>query len=41
VATQSHAPLDDAEALDAAPAELWMRWRGELPSYADARFPAS
>ncbi|HZZ04324.1 DUF927 domain-containing protein [Paraburkholderia sp.] len=28
---------DDAEALDAARAEFWMRWRGELPSYAEAR----
>ncbi|TCK44104.1 uncharacterized protein (DUF927 family) [Paraburkholderia sp. BL8N3] len=28
---------DDADALDAARAEFWMRWRGELPSYAEAR----
>ncbi|WP_147329539.1 hypothetical protein [Paraburkholderia sp. DHOC27] len=33
----SVAAPDDAEALDAARAEFWMRWRGELPSYAEAR----
>lgn len=33
----SSAPPDDAEALDAARAEFWLRWRGELPSYAEAR----
>ncbi|CAD6551449.1 hypothetical protein ACFQ3P_30235 [Paraburkholderia sabiae] len=31
------APPDDAEALAAARAEFWARWRGELPSYAESR----
>jgi hypothetical protein len=33
----SSAMHDDAEALDAARAEFWMRWRSEPPSYAEAR----
>jgi putative DNA primase/helicase len=28
---------DDAEAIDAARAEFWMRWRGELPPYSETR----
>ncbi|MBC8726467.1 hypothetical protein F6X37_34590 [Paraburkholderia sp. 31.1] len=34
---ESSAPPRDAEALAAARAEFWARWRGELPSYAEAR----
>jgi hypothetical protein len=35
------APPDDAEALAAARAEFWARWRGELPSYAATRRKAA
>ncbi|MDH6150490.1 MULTISPECIES: AlpA family phage regulatory protein [Paraburkholderia] len=34
-------PPDDADVLDAARAEFWARWRGELPSYAESRRLAS
>ncbi|WP_162600929.1 GIY-YIG nuclease family protein [Paraburkholderia sp. C35] len=37
----SSATPDDAEALAAARAEFWARWRGELPSYAEARHLAA
>ncbi|MEM5344738.1 hypothetical protein [Paraburkholderia azotifigens] len=35
------APPDDAEALAAARAEFWARWRGELPSFAESRCVAA
>ena len=37
VTTPRSVPPDDAEAIAAARAEFWARWRGERPSYATSR----